>query len=90
MLITEWENLGIQESALLPELQGGGKVDFYGQRGFLLACLLAIASSVIDLAEGSSQSRYNPSKTIMSATEIYAVWQPHVHFSHVNASEYFI
>lgn len=48
VLITEKEKLEIQEPAPLSELQGGGRVMFYGHRGFLFTCLLTVARSAID------------------------------------------
>lgn len=43
VLISEWETLGIQDWAPLPELQGQGRAGFHGYREALFACLPPVA-----------------------------------------------
>ena len=82
VLITEWEYLGIKNWAPLPELRGQGKAGFHGHREALFAHLPPVASfGVGPLGEGSAQSRYKTSKTMMTVIETDIVKNLQVTFS---------
>ena len=80
VLISEWETLGIQDWAPLPELQDQGRAGFHGHREALFAYLPPVASSGVGpLGDGSAQSRHKASKTMTTVTETDVVKNLYVH-----------